>query len=240
MLNIISINHPQPPMIPQPMIQQAAMQTATFANLQVGTPVMVKQVSDLQAIFSSPTSQWTRELGPRLQNNTAPRIQAAGLPGTVAQVDNGDGTVEVQCSNAKAWFTPEMLLLAAGAGTQAPVLVASGRTPLFADFRVGSVVIVKPVPELQQIYASPTSRWSTSLGPRMRNDTQPSSRMAGCVACVVTCDASDMTLQVTDGKSKTWFTAGALHTRLHIDFVLSYQLCVFVVVQTCSPLPLRL
>ena len=79
--------------------------TFAFASLLVGTPVMIKQAVELQAVFSSPTSQWTRELGPRVQQNVEPRLSKAGQSGTVVQVDTSDSTVEVQVSGGgKAWY----------------------------------------------------------------------------------------------------------------------------------------
>ena len=96
---------PQPTIVPGRVVGSAG-QTAVFATLSVGTPVVVKDASALQAIFSSPSSQWSRELGPRVQNNTQPRAQHASQAGVVVQVDNSDSTVEVQVGQAKAWFTP--------------------------------------------------------------------------------------------------------------------------------------
>ena len=80
--------------------------TAAFADLQVGSRIQVKSASELQAIFSSPSSQWSTGLGPRVQGNTGPRMNMAGQCGVVATVDASDSTVQIDCNGAKAWFTP--------------------------------------------------------------------------------------------------------------------------------------
>ncbi len=79
--------------------------TFAFASLLVGTPVMIKQAVELQAVFSSPTSQWTRELGRKAWFNVEPRLSKAGQWGTVVRVDPNDRTVQVQVSDGgKAWY----------------------------------------------------------------------------------------------------------------------------------------
>jgi hypothetical protein len=77
----------------------------------MGREVFVKKTADLNAVFESKTSQWSRELGPRVQNKREPRARLAGKAGVVASADPGDNTVEVAVNGSKAWFTPEMLLL---------------------------------------------------------------------------------------------------------------------------------
>ncbi len=90
----------------------ASSSVATFADLVRGRAVRVKNTADLNAVFESKTSQWTRELAPKVQNNREPRANLAGQAGVVKSVDTGDKTVQVEViGTGQAWFTPEMLLI---------------------------------------------------------------------------------------------------------------------------------
>ena len=78
-------------------------QVLSFGAFSVGMTVQIKSAITMAAIFNSPTSQWSRQLGPSVQNNTAPRAAAAGKTGVVATVDPGDSTVQVQVDGKKSW-----------------------------------------------------------------------------------------------------------------------------------------
>jgi len=89
--------------------------TPRFSDLNQNMVVKVKVADDLTAIFNNPSSQWSRELARRVQNNTIPRMAFAGRSCVVSSVDTSDNTVQLHIPNTttKSWFTPEMLLIAA-------------------------------------------------------------------------------------------------------------------------------
>ncbi len=78
----------------------------SFSDFRVGMLVQVKNSEKLQSIFNSPLSQWSKNLGPRVRHDTAPRMNAADRVGPVASVDTADNTVQVEVDGKKAWFTP--------------------------------------------------------------------------------------------------------------------------------------
>ncbi len=78
----------------------------SFQDFRVGMAVQVKNAAALQEIFSSRSSQWSRELGPNVQNNVNPRLNLAGHSGVVVVVDSADNTVRIDCNGTKVWFTP--------------------------------------------------------------------------------------------------------------------------------------
>ena len=101
-------------MITGPPVASSAAPVLTFQDFSVGQRVSVKSAASLEAIFASPTSQWSTSLGPSLQNATAPRLQKAGMSGVVLVCDSSDHSVEIECptgSGAKAWFSPGLGLL---------------------------------------------------------------------------------------------------------------------------------
>ncbi len=77
-----------------------------LCSLGTGATVMVRPLAELQSICADPHSQWAR-IAPRLNNNTAPRLQCAGLAGTLTTLDESDSTVQVNFPDKpQAWFTP--------------------------------------------------------------------------------------------------------------------------------------
>jgi hypothetical protein len=100
----------------------------TFVSLSVGTKVVVKAGPALSAIFADPNSQWSTGLSRSVNGNTEPRARHAGSPGTIAQCDAKDSTVQVafgDSKNTKSWFTPEMLVLSgASSASAAPAVNA--------------------------------------------------------------------------------------------------------------------
>lgn len=86
--------------------------STAFSSFRVGQTVTVKSASDMKAILDHPNSEWSTGLGPRLNNNRAPREVMVGRNGVVAECDMSDSTVKVTFGGATpTWFTPEMLII---------------------------------------------------------------------------------------------------------------------------------
>jgi len=103
-----------------------------FAEFRVGDQVEVKSAEDLQKVFTSPHSQWTKGFGKRVKNNTQVRVWFAGQQVVVKELDSADNTVllkrvTTEGKEQTVWFTPEMLARNLGqVPTASPASLASG------------------------------------------------------------------------------------------------------------------
>jgi hypothetical protein len=102
--------------------------------------------------------------------------------------------------------------------SQSPGPTISERGPAISGrpASLGLPVQVVNASELQRIFNSPISQWSSGLGPRVRGNTGPRGKRAGQVGIVTEIDSQDNTVKVSfdtvveNSPNSVWFTPGRL------------------------------